>query len=382
MSKVPDKLGLYIHIPFCKKKCNYCDFVSYQEQDEKIEAYINSLKKEIKIISEHFNSYSISTIFFGGGTPSYLDENFISSILEECNICFDLTNTEEISIETNPGTLNNSKLSRYKYFGINRLSIGLQACQNKLLKSIGRIHSFEEFLEGYNIARKSSFNNINIDLIFGLPGQTLSDWRDTLNKVLSLKPEHLSCYSLKIEEHTLFHNMYLNKLIEFPTDEEEREMYHYTVSTLKFNGYIQYEISNFCLPGYQCKHNLIYWNCEQYIGIGAGAHSYFDNIRYSNHTSLDKYILEINKGRLPQQDFQTINKQESMIEFIILGLRLIDGVDKNSFKQKFNNKIDEMYSAQISKLLELGLIENEKHRLKLTSKGLDLANQVMIEFLN
>ncbi len=267
--------------------------------------------------------------------------------------------------------------------------MGLQAYQDKLLDYIGRIHNYGEFLENYQLARLAGFRNINIDLIFGLPGQTFDQWKKTLHEVLALKPEHVSCYSLKIEENTPFYETYVLEVrgeklevrFELPSEEEEREMYHLAVSMLESKGYRQYEISNFCLPGYECRHNLVYWKCEPYIGIGAGAHSYFQHKRFSNEPSLERYINQIRSGKLPRDDYYEISLGERMAEFMILGFRLKDGIGKDEFLERFGCKIEDIYTGQISKLQEQGLIDNTSGRIQLTSKGLDLANLVMVEFI-
>lgn len=299
-------------------------------------------------------------------------------------------------METNPGTLNEEKLRTYKEAGVNRLSIGLQAYQDQLLDYIGRIHNYGEFLDSYQLARQVGFRNINIDLIFGLPGQTSEQWEKTLHEILVLKPDHISCYSLKIEKNTPFYDIYGSEVrgeksevgsrrsevrYELPSEDEEREMYHLAVSLLESNGYRHYEISNFCLPGYECRHNLIYWKCEPYIGIGAGAHSYFQNKRFSNEPSLERYINQIRSGKLPRHDYQEINVEERMAEFMILGFRLKDGIGKDEFHDRFGCKIEDIYGTQISKLQEQGLIDNTQDRVQLTTKGLDLANLVMVEFI-
>lgn len=376
-----NKIGLYIHIPFCKRKCFYCDFVSYQNKEELIDSYIESLKQEIRMVSKYCNSYKFTTIYIGGGTPTYLGITHLCNVLNECNSYLNLEDVSEISIESNPGTINMDNLKILKSIGINRLSIGLQATQNDLLHRLGRIHTFEEFMESYLSARKAGFKNINIDLIFGLPGQTILEWENTLKSIIDLKPEHISCYSLKIEEKTPYFELYNRGLIKLPSEDEEREMYHLAILLLQTYNYIHYEISNFCLPGYECKHNIGYWQHEEYIGIGVGAHSYFQNIRFHNEISIENYINEIKKGNLPRRELQIIDIKEAMSEFIILGLRLIKGINKLRFKQKFGIDIELIYKDKIEKLVNLGLLENDKDYIKLTLKGIDLANQVMIEFI-
>jgi oxygen-independent coproporphyrinogen-3 oxidase len=376
-----NKISLYIHIPFCKKKCNYCDFVSYQNQESLIDAYVESLLHEIEMVSEQIKKYKIKTIFIGGGTPSYLSAENISKIVNKCREILNLEELDEFSIEVNPGTIDENKLTIYRRLGISRLSIGLQACQNKLLKTIGRIHTYQEFLESYQLARKAGFDNINIDLIFGLPGQTLVQWRETLEEVVGLRPEHLSCYSLKVEENTPFAKMLEQKQIILLDEDVEREMYHEAIAFLKKNGYVHYEISNFSLPGKECKHNLVYWKQERYLGLGAGAHSYINEQRFSNKTNLKEYMDSVNSDALPRENFIEMNKNELISEYVILGLRLIGGVSRKEFRKKFGIEIDEIFEKQIAKMSKLRLLDSNDKRVKLTTKGLDIANQVMIEFL-
>ncbi len=378
------ELGLYIHIPFCKKKCFYCDFNSYQRKEYLVDSYFRSLNREAELLLKDLEHEEFTTVFIGGGTPSYVDESYISGILAECRKRFNLSKAGEVSIETNPGTLDYGKLKAYREAGVNRLSIGLQACQDKLLSKLGRIHNFTQFKEGYRLAREAGFENINIDLIFGLPGQTITEWEETLNIVTSLRPEHVSCYSLKIEEGTRFYDLYGSeaKVNELPQEDEEREMYRKSISILKESGYKHYEISNFSLPGYECRQNLIYWRCEPYIGMGAGAHSYYGNSRFCNETSLEGYIKEVNLERLPRRDIQKIDKKESMSEYIILGLRLIDGVKKNGFSEKYGMYLEDIYNTEINKLTEAGLIQSDHEGIRLTDRGLNFANIVMSEFLS
>ena len=382
-------LGLYIHIPFCIKKCNYCDFLSFDNKQHLSEEYVECLKHEIRILSSQCKGYKFNTIFIGGGTPSSINEKYIEDILEESRKHLQLDNMIEISIESNPGTLSKDKLKTFAEVGVNRLSIGLQTSQDILLKKLGRIHNYEQFEKGYLLARDIGIKNINVDLIFGLPDQTLKNWEETLNKVVGLKPEHISCYSLKIEENTPFFRVYCSEVgsqrletrNRLPSEDEERKMYHYAIKFLGSKGYKHYEISNFCLPGFECRHNLIYWKCGSYIGVGAGAHSYFIGNRFHNETSLERYISIVRNGNLPKVDIETIAYKESISEYLILGLRLISGIDKEEFRKKFEIPVEDIYPQQIERFVNLGLLHNDKVMIRLTSKGLDLANLVMAEFI-
>lgn len=380
-SEIKDKIGLYIHIPFCKAKCNYCDFNSYAGCEKNIPGYFEALGREIMLYKDKLKGYCIKTIFIGGGTPSYVEPKYISQVLNEIRNHFYIEDNAEITIETNPGTLSENKLSAYLDAGINRLSIGLQAWKNSILKELGRIHTIEEFTENYNAARKAGFNNINIDLIFGIPGQSQRDWEETLNNILILSPEHLSCYSLKIEEGTVFGERLQNGSIIPLEDEDDREMYHYCVEILKKHGYIHYEISNFAKAGFLCRHNLVYWKEESYVGLGAGAHSFFEGERYSNLCSMDEYIFNIMNSLSIVENVETIDENEQIAEFMILGLRLMDGISINEFKERFNKDIFDQFGDKISGLTGRDLLIIDGDRIKLSGNGMDLANQVYMEFI-
>ena len=303
------EIGIYVHIPFCKRKCYYCDFISYTNKDDKIEEYVEAVKKEIelqKIRSE------ITTIYIGGGTPSYIESKYIIEIMEE--ICKkNVSNNAEITIEVNPGTVTIEKLKDYKKCGINRLSIGLQSVQDELLKQIGRIHNFEQFLETYKMARKVGFKNINVDLMLGLPTQRIKDLRESLEKVLELQPEHISVYSLIVEDGTPIANKIEKGEMQLPEEELERNMYCYVKNTLELNGYKHYEISNFAKKGYESKHNMNCWNQKEYIGIGAAAHSYRDITRYSNTEKIEEYIRNVKNEKLERNRIiHEIQKEDDM----------------------------------------------------------------------
>ncbi|OPZ91105.1 MAG: Oxygen-independent coproporphyrinogen-III oxidase 1 [Firmicutes bacterium ADurb.Bin419] len=374
-------IGLYIHIPFCRSKCFYCDFNSFACRDELIPAYFNALQKEIGMYAKKLENYTIKTIFIGGGTPSAVDAQYLSEISELINKELNRDKASEISIETNPGTLTYEKLLTYRNMGVNRLSIGLQAWQDNILGKLGRIHTAKEFEENFQLARKAGFRNINVDLIFGIPGQSFGEWSETMKSVAGLEPEHMSCYSLKIEEGTVFGNK-LEKGELVPIDDNiDREMYNFCKSHLKDKGYKHYEISNFAKPGYECRHNLVYWNEEEYVGIGAGAHSFFEGIRYNNFYDIEHYISRNFAGEIPSENAEVINIKERMAEFMILGLRLIDGIRMDDFKLRFGEDIYNVYGDEISKLKDRGLIVVKDGSVSLSSLGLDLANQVFMEFV-
>ena len=373
------EIGIYVHIPFCKRKCDYCDFISYSNKEGKIQEYIEAVKKEIelqKIKSE------ITTIYIGGGTPSYIDSKYIKEIIAEIRKKNVSTNVE-ITIEVNPGTVSLEKLQDYKDAGINRLSIGLQSAENELLKQIGRIHSFEQFLETYEMARNVGFKNINVDLMLGLPNQKIKDLKNSLEKVVELHPEHVSVYSLIVEDGTPIANKIASGDLQLPEEDTERNMYWYVKNTLELNGYKHYEISNFAQKGHKSKHNLNCWKQKEYIGIGAAAHSYRDITRYSNTENLNEYIRNIQKGNSERNRIiHEIQKEDdTKKEYMILGLRQIDGIQISEFKEKFIDNPIYLFRNQLKKLVEEELINIDENNIRLTNKGIDFANLVWEEFV-
>lgn len=373
------EIGIYIHIPFCIKKCEYCDFVSYCNKEKYVPQYINALKKEIK--NNINKEYKITTIYIGGGTPSSIEENYIADIIETIKLNMNDENLKEfknveVTIEVNPGTVTEKKLKTYKEIGINRLSIGLQETHDELLKSIGRIHTYEEFLKTYNLARKIGFNNINVDLMIALPNQTIQDIKENLEKIIKLNPEHISVYSLILEEGTPFYNKYNENKIKLPDEELERNMYWYVKNTLENNGYIHYEISNFSKKGFESKHNMNCWNQEEYFGFGVAAHSYNNKTRYSNTNNIEEYIKGSNKIIHEEQTLEDMQK-----EYMLLGLRKIEGINIQKFKNKFAQNPIFIFKEQLSKLVDEELIVIDGNEIKLTNKGLDLANIVWEEFI-
>ncbi len=381
------EIGIYIHIPFCKAKCLYCDFNSYAGYEDKFFAYFKALKKEIESYFDRLKEKIVSSIFIGGGTPSYVDSKYIADVLNFIRDNVKIQEEAEITIETNPGTLDLNKLTQYKECGINRISLGLQAMQNEHLKSLGRIHTKEEFLKNYELVKSVGFDNINIDLMFGILNQTLDHWIETLNEVISLKPKHISCYSLKIEDSTVFGDMYRKgTLLDF--DEElDRDMYYLAISSLVDNRELRderfkhYEISNFCIGGFECRHNLIYWNAKNYVGFGPGAHSYLGNIRFNNVYNLNDYINNTNRNQSIIENVIEINNQEAIEEYIILGLRLIDGISISHFNNIFKCDFYKHFGEKVEKLVKLNLLEIYNNNIRLTRLGLDLSNKVFVEFI-
>ena len=371
------EISLYIHVPFCKQKCKYCDFPSFVGKEYLREKYIEALKKDIL---NRASGYKIKTIFIGGGTPSYLTEIELDSILKTINK-LNLKENLEFTVECNPGTLNIEKLKIMKNNKVNRLSIGLQSCDNNILKELGRIHSFEVFKENFILARKVGFKNINVDLMFGLPNQSLEKWRDTLEKICDLNVEHVSAYSLIIEEGTVFYKLYDKDLLKLPSEDDEREMYRLAVKVFEENGYNQYEISNFSKDNKECKHNLTYWNLEEYIGCGSSASSYVDSKRLKNIENIEQYIENINLQGTAYEEIITNKESNNIEEFMFMGLRKIKGISKKEFCEKFNKSIYDLYKDIIKKHCEEKLLIDSEEKLYLTSKGIEVSNYVMSDFI-
>lgn len=370
-------LSLYIHIPFCKQKCFYCDFPSYSGLEELKEDYVKALCKEIR---EKASKYKIKSIFIGGGTPSYLSENDIKDVLNEIRK-LDLEDNIEFTMECNPGTLTEEKLSIMINGGVNRISMGLQAVQNSLLKEIGRIHTFKVFEENYNLARKVGFENINVDLMFGLPNQSVDEWEESLRKIADLEPEHISAYSLIIEENTGFYKLWENNKLLLPNEEDERIMYSKTKEVLSSYGYSQYEISNYAKEGYECYHNKVYWKCEEYLGLGSASSSFINEKRIKNIEDVKTYIERINKNESVVEEVIENKSKDNIEEFIFMGLRMVEGISLSEFKNKFNIDINELYDEVIQKNIKNNLLIIENNRLKLTEKGIELSNSVMSDFI-
>lgn len=373
--------GIYIHIPFCVKKCRYCDFNSYKIDIEKKKRYIKALEKEIEVYSKMDNKRKIDTIFLGGGTPSILKPDEIESIFEKLNSSFDISEDAEITMECNPGTLDEEKLNAMKKSGVNRLSIGLQAVQNDILEYIGRIHTFEEFEKTYNLVRKCGFDDVNIDLMYNLPNQREKEWMETLEKVVSLNPEHISAYSLILEEGTELCDMYERGEFTLSGDDTDIKMYRYTIDYLKENGYMQYEISNYAKPGKECRHNIIYWKCDNYIGLGAGASGYIGNRRYSNIPEVDEYNETVEAGKLPVLSEEVLTDEEKFEELVFMGLRMNEGVLYKDFEKISGIDIRKYRKEIIERLKKDNLIECDENRIKLTQSGREISNKVFLDII-
>ncbi|MBS5950562.1 MAG: oxygen-independent coproporphyrinogen III oxidase [Clostridium sp.] len=371
------ELSLYIHIPFCKQKCFYCDFPSYASIDYLREDYVKALCKEIE---EKAINYKIKSIFIGGGTPSYLETKEIAKLLKTISK-LDLEEGLEFTMECNPGALAEEKLKTMIDGGVNRISMGLQAVQNSLLKDIGRIHTFKEFTENFNLARKVGFKNINVDLMFGLPNQSFDEWKESLEIIASLNPEHISAYSLIVEEGTAFYKLWEKNKLILPLEEDERRMYSETKEILKAKGYHQYEISNYSKEGYECYHNKVYWKSMNYLGLGSASTSFIDGKRIKNIENVKAYIDGIMDDKSIVLEENENSKEDNIEEFVFMGLRMIEGISKEEFKGRFKLDIYEIYNKEIKKNIENGLLLDVDDRLKLTEKGIEFSNLVMSDFI-
>lgn len=378
------ELGIYVHIPFCVQKCFYCDFISFANKKEMIKDYIEALKKEIEYVGAGLVSAQnpiITTIYIGGGTPSFIDSKYIVDIIDIIRSNYQVSKTAEITIEINPGTVTKEKLEDYIKCGINRVSIGLQSADNKLLSEIGRIHTYEQFLNTYEMVRNVGFKNVNVDLMLALPNQTIEILEDSLKKVIVLNPEHISVYSLILEEATKLYDLVESGKLKLVDEDVERKMYWKVKNILEQNGYSHYEISNFAKKGYESKHNLNCWGQKEYLGMGTAAHSYVNKTRYSNTETIEEYIKNINKGKNTKIIHETQKETEEQKEYMLLGLRKIEGVSISKFKEKFVQNPIYIFRKELNKLVEEELLEIDIDNIKLTNKGLDFANLVWEEFV-
>ncbi|MBC5752468.1 oxygen-independent coproporphyrinogen III oxidase [Roseburia sp. BX0805] len=379
-------LELYVHIPFCVRKCEYCDFLSAPAGADTQQEYVRNLLLEIEQKGVRCTDYEVTTIFFGGGTPSILKAGWIADILNAIHRNFKVRKDAEIAIECNPGTLTFEKLSIYKSAGINRISVGLQSASDAELRELGRIHTYEDFLKSYDLIRKKGFSNVNIDLMAALPGQTLKSYEQTLRRVLALKPEHISAYSLIIEEGTPFYEKYeADELLRekgekpqmLPSEETERLMYERTKELLLAHGYERYEISNYARRGYACRHNIGYWRRENYLGFGLGSASLLENERFHNTTDLTDYL----GGDYLAYEQEKLDKKSQMEEFMFLGLRMTDGISTECFRQTFGLTVELVYGPVLEQQIADQLLRKEDGRIFLTERGLDVSNYVMAQFL-
>jgi len=375
------KMSLYIHIPFCVRKCGYCDFISFDYNKEDMTGYMNDLNKEIQYYGQEYN-YPIHTIFIGGGTPSLMTGDEMHRLMQSLEQNFDLSECVEISMESNPGTLTKKKVAEYKAAGINRISMGVQTLNNDTLKSLDRIHDVQAVYDSVEAINASGIVNYNMDLMFGLPGQTMNQLSLTVDRMIELNPAHISAYSLKFEEGTDFYRRLEKGEIEAFEDELDRDMYCLIIDKLSKAGYDQYEISNFSKAGYTCEHNMVYWEKKPYLGLGVGAHSYMDNERFFNANSLEEYKKLVDESQHSIVGREAIDYSDDLFEYIILNLRLNKGLSLVEVNHKYDLDFISKYSKEIDKLEKDDLIEKATGHIKLTPKGRDLSNQVFIAFLD
>lgn len=379
------ELSIYIHIPFCIRKCLYCDFLSFPVDSDKRKSYVNSLCREIMSATPDYQEYQVISVFFGGGTPSVLPAEELIRILDTVRAHYRLAPDAEITIEMNPGTADADKLRQYITAGMNRLSIGLQTADDQELARIGRIHDYKTFLTTYELARAAGFANINIDIMAALPGQSISSYEHTLHTVTSLGPEHISAYSLILEEGTPLYESKSEYL--FPTEEEDREMYCLTKQYLASHGYHRYEISNYAKKGYECRHNKVYWQRGDYAGFGLGASSMVQNVRWKNPEDMSVYEAYVEKTAVRQENGQNVlekqvlTEKEQMEEYMFLGLRMMQGVDRRDFRRTFGQRIEEIYGGPLEHLYRQGLLVREDDHIRLTDLGIDVSNHVLSQFL-
>lgn len=376
-----ESISLYIHIPFCIRKCLYCDFLSFSNMDSYFSEYTDVLCSEIKELHNEISDRNVSTIFIGGGTPTILRSKEIGKIIDTVLNKCDVSDNAEITIESNPGTLDACKLRELNQMYINRLSIGLQAWQDRLLKKLGRIHTNLDFIKNYTEAREAGFKNINVDLMFSLPTQSIAEWHETLNNVMLLNPEHISAYSLIVEENTPFYDMRDKGIIKETDEETDRDMYYSAVNMLSENGYKRYEISNFARNGFESRHNEVYWRTQEYIGFGLGAHSYINGKRYHNTTDFGEYITSKGKRKYLVRDIEKLTEDEKQEEFMFMGLRMTEGVSEEIFKKRFSESIYDVYGNEIKELKNTGLLVADNGRLFLTDRGIDVSNQIFEKFI-
>ena len=369
-------LELYVHIPFCVRKCQYCDFLSGPSDEETKDRYIEALLKEIRA-AEHTEDYEIVSVFIGGGTPSALKAEAIASIMRTLQEQFFFCEDTEVTIEANPGTVDLEKLTIYRNVGINRLSLGLQSTDAEELKLLGRIHSYEEFLKSYEWAREAGFSNINIDLMFAIPGQTGEAWRQHLYQVAELNPEHISAYSLIIEEGTPF----AEQNLDLPDEDTEYQMYEDTAEILERYGYRQYEISNYAKQGYMCRHNAGYWQRLEYLGFGLGASSLYGGMRFSNTHQMQEYLKESRNPDQIRKDVTVLSRNEQIEEFMFLGLRMTEGISEKKFEENFDVRLMDVYGDILQKYEETGFMEHIETKWRLTRKGIHVSNHILADFL-
>jgi len=376
-----ENLSLYIHIPFCVQKCLYCDFSSWGNCESEFESYTKSLCDEIKINASLYKDYNVDTVFIGGGTPTILPPKLLGKIADSIFNNYNINNNVEFTCEANPGTVDAYKLGEMKQMEINRLSFGFQAWQNNLLKTLGRIHDRDTFLRNLAEAKNAGFKNINCDLMFSLPNQTLDDWQETLEKVTALDIQHISAYSLIVEEGTPFYRMHEEGKLNLPDEETDRKMYYLANEILKDKGYERYEISNYARKGFESRHNITYWETRPYIGFGLGSHSYFNGERFHNTYDMKKYISSKGQMHLLREENELLTEEMKMEEFMFMGLRMTKGIEREEFRIRFKKDIDDIYKKEIESLKADKLLFEKDGRIALTERGTDISNMVFEKFI-
>lgn len=374
-----ERVSIYVHIPFCARRCRYCDFNTYAWRGSIVRDTLEAIRSSIERTEEP--TIIVPTIFFGGGTPSFPDPELIVRLLQTIRARFRVTPDAEISIEVNPGTVDRARYALLRQAGFNRLSMGVQAFDDQLLNKLGRIHTANEALRSYETAREAGFENINIDLMFALPDQTLSQWQNTLRTAIRLQPEHISCYALTIEPGTPFFRMHQQGLLNLPDEDTDLRMYQYAIRALTRAGYEHYEISNFARPGYRCRHNMVYWRNEEYLGFGPGAVSYWRGVRWKTISDPRRYVQAVRSSASLVDEEERLDADASLGETLMLMLRLRDGVDVRAVEERYGVNLAQRYARQIDKLQRLRLLEVHPERWRITAKGLPIANTVCAEFL-
>ncbi len=376
-------IGLYIHVPFCIRKCSYCSFASVPLEGGPVSGYMSALEREMEMRAALLppGDRSVDSIYIGGGTPTCLSGDDLAGILERVFSLFNVAGGAEITVEANPGTVDGEKLKILKNAGVNRISMGVQACRRELLNILGRLHSYPEAEKSFLEARHAGFDNINVDLIFGIPGQSSRQWHECLEKIIDLEPDHISAYGLQLEEGTALSRMVREGALNPCPEDLEAEMYRDLIEILTARGYVHYEVSNFAVPGRFCRHNLRYWHNRPYLGLGPAAHSCLGGRRFANEPSLPGYLEKLAAGLLPVSWQEEIGPETEMSETVFLGLRLIEGLDVEGFRKRFGRSVDEVYPGEIDRLSGLKLVERADGRLRLTRRGLMLGNAVFAEFV-
>ena len=374
-------IGLYIHIPFCRQKCLYCDFPSWAGKEGQMQGYVDTLTKEIENRGKEYADRKVVSVFFGGGTPTTLSIPMLEQLMQAVFANWDIAEDAEITTEANPGTLDGEMASALKRMGFNRLSMGVQAWQNRLLRDLGRIHTIETFQENLKAVREAGFTNINTDLMFALPNQSMADWQETVRNIVALNPEHISAYSLILEEGTPFFDRYEKGELKPAEEDLDREMYHWAVGYLAEHGYEQYEISNFAKKGRESRHNRIYWQAEEYLGMGLGSHSYMAGERFHNIYDLQEYMQADGDVSLLKEEVEVITEEDALAEFMFLGLRLTEGVSFARFRERFGREMKNIYGEQIEELEKDGLLQEDEKGIRLTARGVDISNFVFEKFL-